>query len=161
MKKEKVKEVLLIAIFLTAFAVLVNFILFKGIEETEKNSRQWEREYASLKRQLGNIVPNAQEIVYPEKEVSPSGTYILLTHRDKDDMYNLSFFIEGKKICEWDNPIVHPYSFKDKGTIFINQVNCPGIEKNSVSWDLSLEKAFLANGEEVQIWTLSNSKFFH
>ncbi len=160
MKKEKVKEFFLVVIFLIAFAVLVNFIFFKGMEETEEKNKEWEREYASLKRQLGNIVPNAQEIVYPEKEVVPSGTYILLTNREEDDLYYLSFYKDGEKICQWDNPIVNPYSFKDLGTIYISQQNCKGMGIETVVWDLSKKQAFLENGDEVQIWTLSDTQFF-
>jgi hypothetical protein len=156
--KEKLKEGLLITVILFVFSLFVNYILFKGMEERERRDVAWELQY----------VPRSTEGIHPprdyipttkEEEEFPSGNYILLKNIYGTNLFRLFFYSDDKEICHWEDEISHPYSFAEKGTIYISEQNCSGMEDLVVSWDLSQEKASL-NGEDIPVWTLTGSRYF-
>ncbi|MGI6484385.1 MAG: hypothetical protein ACOX0R_02075 [Candidatus Dojkabacteria bacterium] len=103
--------------------------------------------------------PTEEFIVTTPSPIYPSGNYILLKNVYGTNLFRLSFVLNDEEICHWEEQTSHPYSFAEKGTIYISEQNCSGMGDSVVSWDLSQEKASL-NGEDVQIWTLTGSKFF-
>ncbi len=117
--------------------------------------------YVQKAREQGQVeYPPTEEFIVstPSHEI-PSGTYILLTNTYGTNMFRLSFFLNDEEICHWDTETSHPYSFQEKGTIYISEQNCSGMGDFVVSWDLSQEKASL-NGEEFPVWSLTGSQYF-
>ena len=158
MKKEKVGEGVLFVFSCIAIGIIVAAAFLGSLEEQYQKNKAWERQF--LPRITEDLSPVIDIVIStPVADSFPSGDYIHLRNIYGTQMFHLSLFLDDKEVCHWEEPTAHPYSFAEKGTIYISEQNCSGMEDLVVSWDLSQEKASL-NGEDIPVWTLTGSRYF-
>jgi hypothetical protein len=154
-EKTSLKEVFIIFLFALGFGAMFVYGFINDPKWEEYKA--WEREFSPQSTYEFSedtfVLPTIEAVEFP------SGTYILLKNVYGTQMFRLSFYSDGKEICHWDTETAHPYSFQEKGTIYISEQNCSGMREQVVSWDLSQEKASL-DGEEIPVWTQTGSQYF-
>jgi len=153
--KEKIKEIFIIFLFALGFGAM---FLYGFINDPKwQGYEAWEGQFSP---QPTYEIPEDTFVLPTIEGVEfPSGDYIRLRNIYGTQMFHLSFFLDDKEICHWEEPTAHPYSFAEKGTIYISEQNCSGMGEFVVSWDLSQELASL-NGEEISVWTQTGSQYF-
>lgn len=159
MKKEKVGEGVLFVFSCIAIGIIVAAAFLGSLEEQYQKNKAWERQFLPRITEDFSPVLDFQVTTPDLTDMFPSGDYILLRNVYGTNLFHLSFFLDDKEVCHWDTETAHPYSFQEKGTIYISEQNCSGMGDFVVSWDLSQEKASL-NGEDIPVWTLTGSRYF-